>query len=191
MGRAGATMDDEIRAGLSEALRVLWDHGPGTVRQIMGLPAELGGPKERSGIWSLFGKSGPTPPAIPVRPGPRPRSPTGADSTPGPIVPPSAPKTKASRSGGMVAPGTIEDLTPGSPVSRVGGSKGRGRARKDCPAYLDPGQIAECPSTASGPIAECPSTASPIRLRVFTRLTSDEYRLTSDDGTYRLARFIV
>jgi BlaI family penicillinase repressor len=39
-------MDDEVKAGLSEAereaLRALWDHGPGTVRQIMGLLAERG-----------------------------------------------------------------------------------------------------------------------------------------------------
>jgi BlaI family transcriptional regulator, penicillinase repressor len=37
---------DEIKAGLSEAereaLRALWDHGPGTVRQIMELLAEGG-----------------------------------------------------------------------------------------------------------------------------------------------------
>jgi predicted transcriptional regulator len=37
---------DEIRAGLSDAerdaLRALWDHGPGTVRQILGLLGERG-----------------------------------------------------------------------------------------------------------------------------------------------------
>ena len=37
---------DEIKAGLSEAereaLRALWDHGPGTVRQIMGRLSEWG-----------------------------------------------------------------------------------------------------------------------------------------------------
>ena len=43
--REGATMD-EIKAGLSEAeretLRALWEHGPGTVRQIMELLADGG-----------------------------------------------------------------------------------------------------------------------------------------------------
>lgn len=37
---------DEIRAGLSDAeretLRALWDHGPGTVRQILGFLTEKG-----------------------------------------------------------------------------------------------------------------------------------------------------